>query len=536
VWGAPLPIWRCEKCGEKTLISSKKELLEKDQEKPPKNFELHKPWVDRITLKCEKCGGIMRREDFVLDCWHNSGASPYARFSDEEYKKYVPADYLTEAMDQTRGWAYTLLLEHVIFTGKRESPYKAFLFQGLTQDAKGRKMSKSLGNVMEANKTLEKTSADIFRFYVLRKCSPIDSNDFDVQELNRRPYQVLSTLYHLSRFFVQNSEYDSFEPQTQTLEWAKGEGALKSPDLWLLSKLQETTEKFTAKLETCEFNFALSVLEDFVIETLSRLYVPMIRKELWSDDPETLNRRLAIYATLWHVLKTITLLSNPITPYLSEALHQKVYRKLDPTLSESVNFERWPQPDGKMRNETIEEEFETLFKCVSLVYAARQSAKLKRRWPLSRMVVVADEKVCAALENVEELFLELANVKEAEYLKEAPKSTSEDEWVSVAEDDIEVFLDVHRDEKLLGEGLMRDLARRVQSLRRELGYVPTDVLEAVYIGDLDDESAGLLEPYLAGMAELVRAKKVVLSDKRDEVGAEWHEHQLDDKKIYIAIP
>jgi len=535
VWGTPLPIWKCEKCGAKTLIASKNELLEKALEKPNGRFELHKPWVDRIKLKCEKCDGTMHREDFVLDTWHNSGASPYARFTDEEFAKYVPTDFLTEGIDQTRGWANSLLLEHVILTGKAEAPYKAFLFQGLTQDAKGRKMSKSLGNVVEANKLLEKYSADLCRFYMLRKCAPVDFMNFDFQELTKRPYQVLSTLYHLNRFFLQNAEYDNFNPQKHTLEWAKKEKQLKNPDLWLLSKLQQVIEAYTAKLETCEFNFALAVLEDYVIETLSRLYVPMVRKELWTDDPETLHRRLAIYATLWHVLKTVTLLYNPVTPYLSEALYQKVYRKLSPTLPESVNFESWPEPDGKLRNTILEEEFEMLFKCISLVYSARQSAKLKRRWPLSRMIVVAPENVCKVLKNVEELFLELANVKTIEYTQEAPKDTSQNEWASASEDNIQVLIDVHRDEKLLGEGLMRDLARRVQSLRKELGYVPTDILEVADIAELDDESIKLLEPHLNEMEELVRVKRIRLHGKREKLTAEWHEYQLDDKKVYIAI-
>jgi len=535
VWGTPLPVWKCEKCEAKTLVATKKELLEKAIEKPQGHFELHKPWVDRVTFKCEKCGGTMHREDFVLDTWHNSGASPYARFTDEELKKYVPVDYLTEAMDQTRGWANSLLLEHVILTGKAESPYKAFLFQGLTQDAKGRKMSKSLGNVLEADKILEKYSADICRFYMLRKCSPIDANNFDPQELSRRPYQVLSTLYHLSRFFMQNSEYDNFNPQKHTLEWAGKEKQLKPPDLWLLSKLQATIEEYTAKLETCEFNFALAALEDFVIETLSRLYVPMVRKELWTDDPETLNRRLAVYATLWQVLKTATLLFNPITPYLSEALYQKVYRKLDQTLPETVNLESWPKPDKKMRSLAVEEDFQTLFKSVSLVYSARQSAKLKRRWPLNKMTIVAPEKICTALKNAEELFLELANVKTAEYLQKAPEYSSQEGWTSVSEGDMQVFLNVQRDEGLLGEGLMRDLARRVQALRKELGYMPTDILNAIHIAELDDESITLLQPYLDEMQELVRTKKVNLHSKREDAKADWHECQLDDKKIYVAI-
>ncbi|MEM2367438.1 MAG: isoleucine--tRNA ligase [Candidatus Bathyarchaeia archaeon] len=536
VWGAPLPIWVCEKCGTKTLVASKKELIEKAIEKPPPNFELHKPWIDRIKIKCEKCGGTMHREPYVLDTWHNSGASPYARFTDEEFSKYVPVDFLTEGIDQTRGWANSLLLEHVILTGRAEAPYKAFLFQGLTQDAKGRKMSKSLGNIIEVNKLLEKASADVCRFYLLRKCSPIEFMNFDINEMNRRPYQVLATLYHLNRFFVQNAEYDNFNPQKHTLEWAKTNSLLKKPDLWLLSKLQEVIGNYTAKLEKCEFNLALAELEEFVVETVSRLYVPMIRRELWTDDPETLNRRLAIYATLWHVLKTAIALFNPVTPFLSEALYQKVYRRLDPTLPESVNFEEWPKPKEELRNKALEEDFEILMKCVSLVYSARQSAKIKRRWPLRKVVIVAPEKACKSIKSLNEVFLELANVKEAEYHEETPEyvKAEAEKWVSTTEKDISVYLDTHRDEKLLGEGLMRDIARRVQSLRKELGYVPTDILNTVQIAGLDEESIKLLEPYLGEMAELVRAKKVQLHTSQ-ETKAEWHEYPLDEKKIYIAI-
>lgn len=535
VWGAPLPVWKCEKCGSKKLLSSKKELISKAIEKPTEDFELHKPWVDRITIACDKCGSIMRREDFVLDTWHNSGASPYARYTDEEFQKYLPVDFLTEGIDQTRGWANTLLLEYVVLTGKAQPPYKAFLFQGLAQDAKGRKMSKSLGNVVEANKLLETHSADVCRFYMLRKCSPVDFMNFDFNELTRRPYQVLSTLYHLSRFLLQNAEFDEFNPRKHTLKWAKREKELEKVDLWLLSKLQETIETYTTKLESSEFNVALAVLEDYVIETLSRLYVPMVRKELWTDDPKTLNRRLAVYASLWHVLKNVTLLFNPVTPYLSEALHQQVYRKLDPTLPETVNLESWPTPDKKMRNKALEGEFQTLFKCVSLTYSARQSARLKRRWPLGKMIVETTEKTCDTLRGLEDLLLELSNVKAVEFTDKASSGASREEWAQAAEGEIQVFLDVTRDETLLGEGLMRDLARRVQALRKELGYMSTDVLEAVHVAELEDENGKLLKSYLGEMAELVRAKTVHLHANRQNVKVEWHEAQLDEKKISIAI-
>ncbi|MDH5268059.1 MAG: class I tRNA ligase family protein, partial [Candidatus Bathyarchaeota archaeon] len=503
-------------------------------EKPQGHFELHKPWVDRVLLKCEKCSGKMKREPFVLDTWHNSGASPYARFTDEEFKKYVPVDFLTEGIDQTRGWANTLLLEHVILAGKAESPYKAFLFQGLTQDAKGRKMSKSLGNVIEANQLLEKHSADVCRFYMLWKCSPVESMNFDVRELSRRPYQILGTLYHLHRFLLQNAEYDNFNPKKHTLRWASEKNVFKPPDRWLLSKLQRTVKEVTEKLEACEFHFALSELEEFVVNVVSRQYVPMVRRELWSDDPKALNRRLAVYTTLWRVLKTLVHLFNPATPYLGEAMYQKVYRELDKALPESVNFEEWPKPDETLQDEALEQEFETLLRCVSLVYSARQSARLKRRWPLRKAVVVGPKQVKNALEKLEETFLELANVKEVEQVEEPPEVDLK-RWALASEDGMHVLVDSHRDEALLGEGVMRDLARRVQALRKELGFMPTDILDAVHVAELEPESVRLLEPYLTEMAELVRARKVYVYDKRSDVKAEWHERTLDDKKVYVAI-
>ncbi len=535
IWGTPLPMWTCEKCGEKRLVASKQELVDASQEPIPADFELHKPWVDRITIKCSKCGGVMRREDFVLDTWHNSGASPHSRFTDEEEAKLVPAAWLTEGIDQTRGWANSLLLERVILTGKAEAPYKAFLFQGLTQDAKGRKMSKSLGNVIQTNELLVKNSADLCRFYMTRKCSPTDFMSFDMQELNRRSYQVLSTLYHLSRFFMENATFDKFTPSKYSFDWALKAGKLQPADIWMLSVLQDRIEDYTQKLERCEFNAALAVLDDFVIETLSRLYVPMIRKELWTDDPETVERRQTIYALLHNTLKTVTLLFNPITPFLSEALYQKIYRKLEPNLPETVNLAVWPTPKAEARNKQVEEQFEVLLKAVSISFAARQQGKLKRRWPLAKAIVVAPQKTIDALKGLEALLLEQTNVKEVEYVTSVPDYVGGENWVSSQEENLTVFVSGKRDDKLLGEGIMRDLARRVQALRKEMGFVPTEVLDSVHIAELDAESMILLEPYLGEMAGLVRAHKVYLHAKCSEVDVKWHESELDGKKIFLNI-
>ncbi|MEJ2242614.1 MAG: class I tRNA ligase family protein, partial [Candidatus Bathyarchaeota archaeon] len=482
VWGSPLPIWVCENCGKKTLISSKKEILEKAIELPSNDFELHKPWIDRIMLKCKNCGGRMIRESFVFP----------------------------------------------------EAPYEEFLFQGFVLDAKGRKMSKSLGNVLEINKLLHERSADITRFYFLWKCSPIDSMNFDPKELKGRPYQVLSTLYYLHNFFIQNSEYDNFSPKIHTLDWAKKENLLSSPDMWLLSKLQKLIREFTKKTEECEFNFALSELEDFIVNIFSREYVPMIRKELWSDDPETLNRRLAVYSTLWNTLKVLVLLSNPTTPYLSEALYQTIFKKLDNSLPETVNLENWPKPDKNLEEPTLETEFDILLQTLPILYTARQNSQLKRRWPLAQVIVIAPKNVQIAIRKLESLFLELSNVKTIEYLDKLPDFDPE-KWATASEGDIHILLDKIRNDSLEGEGLMRDLARRVQALRKDLGFSPTDIVNAVYIAKLETRDINLLEPFIHEMEELVRAKKINVTKDIFDIETDWHENKLDKKKVFVAV-
>ena len=334
---------------------------------------------------------------------------------------------------------------------------------------------------------------------------------------------------------MQNASFDNFAPEKYSLQWAFEANKLQPADLWLLSKLQDRIQDYTLKLERCEFNAAVAVLDDFVIETLSRLYVPMIRKELWTDEPETFERRQTIYTLLYNSLKTVTLLFNPVTPHLSEALYQKMYRQLEPNLPESVNLAKWPTPNNEIRNKQLEEQFDTLLRVVSISYAARQQGKLKRRWPLSKAIVVAPQNILDAVKCLEELFLELTNVKHVDYSVASPEFGESESWVSSQENEVSVFVSGQRDDKLLGEGIMRDLARRVQALRKEMGFVPTETLESVHIAELDAESMELLEPYLEEMAGLVRARKVYLHSTRNEVEAEWHSSELDGKKICLNI-
>ncbi|MEM3016601.1 MAG: class I tRNA ligase family protein, partial [Candidatus Nitrosocaldus sp.] len=248
VWGTPLPIWVCSNpsCKAKIALFSRDEIVKNALELPDgPMFELHRPWIDRVVIKCNICNSKAYREPFVLDTWHNSGAAPYASMSDEEYERLVPVPFLTEGIDQTRGWAYTLLMENVIMKGKDEPPFKAFLFQGHIVDEHGNKMSKSLGNVIDALELLKNNPVDMVRFYFMWKASPIDALSFSIDEMRRRVYQVLSTLYNLHIYFVQNASYDGYEKNKHTLEWAINSNLLRVSEVWLLSRLQALIEKVT---------------------------------------------------------------------------------------------------------------------------------------------------------------------------------------------------------------------------------------------------------------------------------------------------
>ncbi|MFB5620991.1 MAG: class I tRNA ligase family protein, partial [Nitrosopumilus sp.] len=367
IWGCPLPVWNCEDCGEKNWFFTRKDIVESADKLPDgPNFELHRPWIDNITIKCKKCSSVnTKREEYVLDTWHNSGSAPYSSLTDEEYQKEIPAPFFTEGIDQTRGWAYTLLIENVILNNAPIPPYKAFLFQGHVLDEKGGKMSKSKGNVLEGAELLQKYPADLIRFYFMWKASPIEPLSFSTDELMSRPYQVINTLFNLHLYFQQNSQYDNFD-QTNTIEWAKKNNLLTSPDIWLLSKLQKLIQTLTEKNQTCKFHEGAKAIDDFIINNLSQIYIPITRGELWDEDEEKKNRRLSIYAVLSEVLKTLDILIHPFCPFTSEHLYQTVFQG-----KPSILLDKWPSYQESLVNEEIEESFDIMKDIVSISSAAR---------------------------------------------------------------------------------------------------------------------------------------------------------------------
>lgn len=595
VWGTPLPVWVCSSCGEKNALFSRKEIVENAVELPDgASFELHRPWIDRIVIRCKKCGSKSYREPYVLDTWHNSGSAPYASMSDSEYSSLVPVPFLTEGIDQTRGWAYTLLVLNVLFSGKPVAPFKSFLFQGHVLDEKGRKMSKSLGNVVWAIDLMRENSVDLVRFYLLWKSSPEDSLTLDLNEMRSRPFQVLNTLYHLHYYFSLNSSLDNFDYQIHTVDWARSKGLLTIHDKWLLTKILDHEQKITKAYDEMRFNDACKEIEKMIIETLSQGYVRIVRPELWSEETEYLTRRLAMYSVLAYALmKTCTLL-HPVSPFITEYLYQNLFAKnpwketilLDSSLrSENYMFEE----EEKLVDSVLEIE--------KACNSARNKCKLKRRWPIEAVYVLSEDE-SVNLKKVEYLINSLCNSKRlvqcnvkdfpskiylkpnlskiGSLFKKAAKEVMKNAPVLEGDDAIEfqlgkkkvtvdynnekldvpiscfdlvlepeegyevaynsgfyVAIKKQRNKELIAEGLIRDVARRIQALRKQKGLNPAEVVSLVKIAGLDEEDARVIKQMEGTILFLVRAKKIELQKEKDN--SEWTKEELDGKDIYLQI-
>ena len=605
IWGCPLPMWSCKNCHHTKWFFSRDELVKSASELPDgPNFEMHRPWIDNISIKCEKCGNKMEREQFVLDTWHNSGAAPYASLSDTDYNELIPALFLTEGIDQTRGWAYTLLIENVIFNNAPIAPFKSFLFQGHVLDKNGNKMSKSKGNVMDAIELLGKYSVDLVRLYFMWKSSPIEPINFSTDELVSRPYQILSTLYHLHLYFKQNSDYDKYN-KTHNIQWAKEKNLLKESEIWILSKLQKLIASVTESQDKCRFHEASRAIDDYLINAVSQVYIPITREELWADDDSQKERRFAIYATLSEILETLDILLHPICPFTTQYLYGSMFAE-----KKNILLEDFPVSKSALTNDKVEEAFDLMKESVSVSAAARMKGKLKRRWPLDKAIICVEPGQKTKLESLSEMLLSQLNVEkydiielqksdglelvsdllqknipvtpkvELERKKIGPKAkqdmgrlldkfsqtdpsdivnnllkkgthtfdlgdnkiqlSKEDFIVGYSEkegfamsnrDSLIVFISTTRNREMLARGLIRDIARRLQVLRKERGYNPTDILEAAYILGLDDESLEMTKEKQSDLAYLVRVKKIMFEDKAKS----YKDEDLDGQKIRISV-
>lgn len=596
VWGTPLPIWKCGNCGKKLGLFSRKEIVEHASSLPDgENFELHRPWIDRIVVQCPDCKQNMTREPFVLDTWHNSGSAPYSSFTDEEYKEYVPVPFLTEGIDQTRGWAYTLLIENVILQKKDVSPYYAFLFQGLVLDEKGSKMSKSKGNYIAATDLMKERSVDVVRLYLLWKAGPIDSINFSYKELETRPYQILNTLYHMHVFYLQNSRFDGFAfgKSSDLVKTLRSERKkLAKQDAWLLSRLEFLIAFSTGAYSSAKYHESARAVEQFLIEDLSQTYVPIIRGEMWQEDEEGKKRRATIYSVLGLALLTCSKILHPISPFLTDYLASESFGV------EALTLEEWPGSMPEMRDERLEVEFDLVAKLVSLTNNARMKGKLKRRWPLRKAQYLVSKDSIDLIHSNKNILLEQCNVQDLSLEDDpsklpltitaklnlelvaprAKRSLKELQYAVASSDPVALYnqmadkgkvmvgdfelgpadlqfffasrepktvvaenygmvvaLDSERNDPLIAQGLVKDLARNLQSLRKEKGYNPTDVLALAQIAGLGEQNISLLKDKESEIAFLVRSKAVKLCPDLPKESENWREVDIDGTKVKIDI-
>ncbi len=611
IWGCPLPVWTCQECGERNWMFSRQEIIDAAENLPDgPEFELHRPWIDNITIRCKKCNGTKtKREEYVLDTWHNSGSAPFSSLSDKEYRDEIPVPFLTEGIDQTRGWAYTLLVENVILNNGPIPPYRSFLFQGHVLDEGGRKMSKSKGNVLQGADLLEKYPADLVRFYFMWKANPIEPLSFSTDEMMSRPYQVISTLFNLHLYFRQNSQYDGFDASKKTVIWAKKNNLLAPPDVWLLSKIQKLIHRVTDRNQSCKFHESAKAIEDYIINSLSQVYIPITRGELWDDeDDEKKDRRLAIYAVLSKVLRTLDILIHPFCPFTSEYLCQAVFEERQ----SSILLENWPAYDRELVDEEIEESFDVMKDVISVSSAARMKGKLKRRWPLNEALICVKKGQKQILEPLSELLQSQLNVEnlcvfettqkesglarisefkrlglpvravvELDRKKIGPKAKqhmgqlvakfgetdheeivasllqgsskydfyvdgkkisldsedfvvgfdAQEDYAVSTRDNYTVFISTARNKEMMAKGLVKDVARRLQTLRKERGHNPTDVLNVASILGLDEESLGMIREKSGDLAFLVRVKKVNF----EPTCKEYQDGDIDGQKIRISV-
>lgn len=598
IWGTPLPIWVCGDCGEKVAAFSRKEILKLALDLPDgPRFELHRPWMDRIQLRCPACGGRASREPFVLDTWHNSGSVPYSAFTDGEYRTFFPALHLSEGIDQTRAWAYTLLVLNVLKTGKPLAPYKAFLFHGHVLDEHGSKMSKSEGNAVWGLDVLRSNSVDLTRYYLTWKSAPEDALSMDPKEMAARPYQVLNTLYHLHVYLAQNAPLDGFDVSRHTLAWALRQRLLTEVDRWLLAKLSAAESTVLASYHEARYNEAARALEELLITHASQGYIRLVRGELWRDEPSGRRRRLAIYAVLGHVLARTDALLHPVAPFVTEYLHQEVFagpRKW----KEPLVAQKLVQKGAAVRSGRAVAVVELALGVEEATNSARTRARLKRRWPLGSLVVFAPGS--PHLKAASSVIRQVCNVKAVDFARSArsfpakfelvpnrarvgaqfkgktaavlaalPALTGQNavsawrsgrplkvtaaaetleapltlfELVTTASEGYEVgekrgiFVAIAkaRDDGLVAEGLARDIARRLQALRKTRGYSPTAVLAAASVAGLEEEEMKMLEPLRDELAFLVRVRRVNLFTAR-EGRAKWAEEDLDGRPVYLDV-
>ena len=536
-WGTPLPLWRCS-CGHDEMIGSRQELVEKSIEKIDETIELHRPYVDEIHIKCPKCGKEMSRVKDVIDCWFDSGSMPFAQYhypfeNQELWQSQFPADFISEGIDQTRGWFYSLLVISVFLKGV--APYKNVLVNDLLLDKEGKKMSKSKGNIVEPFTTIEKYGADTVRFY-LPYVSPVWTPlKFDEEGLKEVYSKFFNPLLNTYTFFQTYANIDNIDPREFTIKYKD----LEEIDKWLLSKYNKLLKYVTESYEEYDLNKVVRALVTFVSDDLSNWYIRRNRNRFWSSELD--NSKKAVYKTTYDVLVGLSKMIAPIVPFVSENLYTKL------TDEESVHLANFPQYDESLIDLKIEEKMDTVRDLISLGRKIREDVKIKVRQPIQE--VILDQKLKSVIGNLTTLIEEELNVKQinftkdldeyinfeikpnfkvcgkifgsnvkalSDYLKDLDKETistlekgetititlNKEEYTLTKDmldirvnskegyntgvlNNLFIILNTTLNEDLINEGIARELISKVQQLRKTKDFNITDRIYIYYYTDID---------------------------------------------------
>ena len=548
-WGTPLNIWECE-CGHmhRHSIGSIEELKSMSKNCPD-DIELHKPYIDAVTITCPECGKEMRRVPEVIDCWFDSGSMPFAQhhypFENKElFESQFPADFISEAVDQTRGWFYSLLAISTLVFDK--APYKNVLVLGLVQDEEGRKMSKHLGNTVDPFEALEKYGSDAIRWYFYTNSAPWLPNRFSGKAVTEGQRKYISTLWNTYAFFVLYANIDDFDAGKYVLEPEK----LPVMDRWLLSRLNTLIKTVDGNLAEYRIPEAAKALQDFVDE-MSNWYVRRSRERFWQK--ELTQDKINAYMTLYTALVTVAKLTAPMTPFVAEDIYRNLVCTNDKQAPESVHLCAYPVCDEALTDSVLEANMETVLQIKTLGLAARNAAAIKSRQPLSEILVQSENKL-------DDMFKEIVNselnVKKLEFKDDVSeytvysfkpqlkilgakygkqlneirtalsevdgakamaelkntgimtvtlsageiKLTEEELLIDVSQKDgyavasdrgVTVVLNIQLDDKLIEEGFVREIISKIQTMRKDAGFEVMDNIR-IYCSD-NEKIKGIIE-------------------------------------------
>ena len=583
-WGTPLPIWECS-CGHRHVIGSIQELKEMGIN-CPEDIELHKPYVDQVKLRCPECGGEMTRVSEVIDCWFDSGSMPFAQWhypfeNKEKFEENFPANFISEAVDQTRGCFYTLMAISTLLFDK--APYKNVIVLGHVQDDKGVKMSKHKGNVILPMDILNAQGSDAVRWYFYSNSAPWLPNRFSAKNVSESQRKFLGTLWNTYAFYVLYAEIDQFDPTKYRLEDCK----LTVMDRWILSKLNHVIDDVDKNLGSYHITEATRAITEFTDE-LSNWYVRRCRGRYWgsalSED------KIAAYMTLYTTLVTFSKVCAPFIPFMTEEIYQNLVLSVDASAPESVHLCDFPKAQADFDNPEIEQEMDAIRKIVMLGRACRNEANIKNRQPLSKLYIQTENKVNAAYNDI---ILEELNIKEVAFTDQAsdfityhfkpqmrtvgPKygklmrpifdeiakmdgaavmdqlnsgepltltvdgtevsigkedvlieTLQKDGFVSTSDQGFTVVLDTNLTDALIAEGFEREFISKVQTMRKDSGFEVTDHIHVCYSG------SDKLKAVIADFEEEIKAQLLAetIVEQKTESAKEWN---INGEKVFISI-